>query len=257
MVLSWSVKRCEPWLWLHRFAQSALLIAVLGIMLDLLLLHNRPLAAELLRFYWFRLADVAVPLAVAMALPVALKRWQSQRVPAARYLWSVAILAPVLLLGNVFVEQQVDFRPGGIVQSSPPGASSSAQLAARCRSWQETCAWIADHTDPQSRFLTPRNQQTFKWYAQRAEVACWKDIPQDPAGIVAWWQLLREIYPPAVIERGLGAWSDEQLRAIAERQQVAYILVDRAYTKRRLGFPRVYPESPRDEGWFELYEVRR
>ena len=256
MVLSWSVGRCEPWLRLHRFALGALTIAVLGIMLDLLLLLDPPLAAKLLRFYWYRLADVAVPLVVSMALPVALKRWESELLPAVRCLWSVAVLLPVLLLGGVFVEHQVDFRPGGIVQSSPPGRWNSRQLAARCWSWQETCAWIAHHTDPQDRFLTPRNQQTFKWYAQRAEVACWKDIPQDQAGIVEWWRLLQEIYPPDVIEGGLGAWSDEQLREIAERQRVDYILVDRAYTTRQLGFPRVYPESPGATAWFELYRVR-
>ena len=114
---------------------------------------------------------------------------------------------------------------------------------------------MPSHTQPQDRFLTPRNQQTFKWYAERAEVVCWKDIPQDPASIGQWWLLLQDIYPPSVVEGGLAAWSDEQLQAIAEEQQVRYIVLDRAHGTRRLGFERVYPESPAATGWFEVYRV--
>jgi hypothetical protein len=255
LLLSRLAWRCEPWACLHRFAIGALSIAVVGIMLDLVLLSLPPLAAKLLRFYWFRLSDVAVPLAVTMAIPVVLKRWQAELLPAARYLWAAAVLVPAVVLGSVVAEHEMDFRPGGIVQSSPRGSWTDEQLVARYRSWQETCQWIKQHTDPHARFLTPRNQQTFKWYAERAEVTCWKDIPQAQASIVIWWRLLQEIYPQAVIEHGLGAWSDEQLREIAQREQVDYIVVDRSHTNRRLGFPRVYPESPRDEAWFEVYQA--
>ncbi len=236
MVLSWSVGRCEPWLRLHRFALGALTIAVLGIMLDLLLLLDPPLAAKLLRFYWYRLADVAVPLVVSMALPVALKRWESELLPAVRWLWSVAVLLPVLLLGGVFVEHQVDFRPEGIVQSSPPGRWNSRQLVARCRSWQDACAWIAQpHGSPGSFpdaaqsadiqvVCTARGSRLLEGHSARSGQHC--RVVAATAGDLS----------ADVIEGGLGAWSDEQLREIAERQQVDYIVVDRAYTNAPTGF---------------------
>ena len=222
---------------------------------DLLTSSSPPLAAALLRFYWYRLADIAVPLCVALALPWALSRWEAAGLPTVRVLWGIAVLIPLIALGFVFVEHQLDFRPGGIVQSNPPGRTNPRQLTARYQAWQDVCEWIAGHTQPQDRFLTPRNQQTFKWYAQRAEVVCWKDIPQDPASISQWWLLLQDIYPPAVVEGGLAAWSDEQLQAIADEQQVRYIVLDRAQGTRRLGFERVYPESPAATGWFEVYRV--
>jgi len=247
---------CSSWLTVHRFALAALTIAIAGIAVDLLLYRNPVWAAKLLRFYWFRLADVAVPLAVSLAIPLALERGWSSRRRIARLLVVVAVVIPALWLGRVFVQHQRDFRPGGIVQSSPGGAWSHAQRIARYRSWQDVCRWIDQHTPPPARFLTPRNQQTFKWYAQRAEVACWKDIPQDQASIVQWWQTLSDIFPPAVAEHGLDAWSDEQLRELAERYQVDYIVVDRAYTHRGFGLPRVYPTSPQQEDWFEIYELR-
>ncbi len=127
----------------------------------------------------------------------------------------------------------------------------------RFRAWCDVCAWIAKETDSQSRFLTPRNQQTFKWYAGRAELVCWKDIPQDATSIVQWWRLLREIYTPAVIEGGLGVWSDQQLQELAQRHQVDYILIDRGRTRRRLGLQRVYPDSFSASSDYELYRVYR
>ena len=96
-------------------------------MVDLLTCRSLPLAAELLRFYWYRLADVAVPLCVALALPWALSRWEAERSPTVRGLWGAAVLLPMMALGVVFVEHQLDFRPGGIVQSNPPdGTQPSA-----------------------------------------------------------------------------------------------------------------------------------
>ncbi len=260
LLLAWVLlarlaRRCEPWSRLHGFAVGALTISVLGIFLDLALLCDPTWAARVLRFYWFRLSDVAVPLVVSLAVPLVLRRWESRGHWAVRALWAAAVLAPMLLLGSLYVDQQRDFRPGGIVQSSPRGAWTDRQQTARYRAWQDACRWIDQHTEPHARFLTPRHQQTFKWYAQRAEVACWKDIPQDASSIVAWWRLLHEIYPPAVVERGLGAWSDERLLEIVQREQVDYIVVDRGATRRRLGFPRLYPASPREEGWFEVYRA--
>ena len=46
---------------LRGFTLAALVIALVGAAISLLGLYNRPLAAGWMRFYWFRLADVAVP----------------------------------------------------------------------------------------------------------------------------------------------------------------------------------------------------
>ncbi|MHB8954774.1 MAG: DUF6798 domain-containing protein [Pirellulaceae bacterium] len=253
--LWWMARRSERWRILHRFALGAVMIALAGMVVDRLTCSCPPLAAHWLRFYWYRLADVAVPLCVALAVPWTLNRWEAQRLPTVRILWGIAVLLPMWALGILFVEHHLDFRPGAIVQSSPPRRMNPRQLTARYRAWQDVCAWIASHTKPEDRFLTPRNQQTFKWYAGRAEVVCWKDLPQDPVSINQWWLMLQDIYPSSVIEGGLAAWSDEQLLAIAEEQQVSYIVLDRAQGTRRLGFERVYPESPAATGWFEVYRV--
>ncbi len=53
-------KRFDAFVW------GSLLLAALGFALAFMLRDNRTLAAELLRFYWFRLSDIAVPMGVAV-----------------------------------------------------------------------------------------------------------------------------------------------------------------------------------------------
>ena len=142
-----------------------------------------------------------------------------------------------------------------MVQSQGASRGNEARARHQYLAWRDVCAWIDRHTDPGDVFLTPRGQQTFKWYAGRAEVACWKDIPQDPLSVVRWWELMEAIFPPAVHEAGLGAWSDERLRELAREHEVDYILVDRRRTGRRLRLQRVYPEPGHANVFYELYRV--
>ncbi len=72
-----------------------------------------------------------------------------------------------------------------------------------------------------------------------------------------WWNVLQEIYTPAVIEGGLGAWSDPQLQDIVDRHEVDYILIDRHRTRRRLGWQQVYPERNWANASYEVYRVYR
>lgn len=63
--------------------------------------------------------------------------------------------------------------------------------------WQDACRWIRDPANEiplHSRFLTPQDSSTFKWYAARSEVATWKDIPQDAEGIVKWYKAIDDLY---------------------------------------------------------------
>ena len=60
--------------------------------------------------------------------------------------------------------------------------------------WVKTCDWIRDNTPPDALFVTPLNQQTFKWYAQRSEVASRKDMPQDAKSILPWLERLSVLF---------------------------------------------------------------
>jgi hypothetical protein len=197
---------------------------------------------------------VAVPVTVAMGMTTALVQWVSGHPRWLRPAWAVAIVVPSVFLLGHFASLQMDFRPGAVRQSQPVGRRGAAAKYQRYRDWRAVCQWIQEHTPQHARFLTPRNEQTFKWYAGRAELACWKDIPQDAESIVRWWRLLQEVYPQGVVEHGLGWWTDEELRQIAARYELEYILADSTHG-RLLGLQRVYPLFPSANRHFAVYRV--
>jgi hypothetical protein len=62
--------------------------------------------------------------------------------------------------------------------------------------WRSACDWVvhSGRIPPDARFITPRLAQTFKWYTDRSDVATWKDVPQNAAAIVKWWDRVQDIY---------------------------------------------------------------
>jgi hypothetical protein len=250
-VACWQLRTDQKWWRLNRMAIGALMVALAGVLLNVGGILGWQGATRWLRFYWFRMSDVFLPISVAIAAPMVLAKWTEQREPWTRWAWATVYLLCTAFLLSRFVSHQRDFRPRADIQSRP--ASYHARL--RYEQWRLMCAWIAENTDSTACFLTPRDQQTFKWYAGRREVVCWKDIPQDPASIVRWWQLRESIYPPQVVMDGLGAWTDDQLLEIARQHGADYILVDRSRTKRRLDFPVVRVNPSPYWASFELYRV--
>lgn len=257
--LTWRLAEQKRWQQLNLFVVGAILIAVAGAALDLVLYWHPAAAAALLRFYWFRLVDVAVPLAVALALPLLLA--VLNKADSGTHLrswiggaaWTLAILIPGVFFVDCFRDGQRDFRPAAERQSRPDVRLGPQAAAWQWKAWRDLGRWVRHDTPINARFLTPRNQQTFKWYAQRSEVASWKDIPQDAKSILEWWKTLQAIYPDPVARHGLAEWSDRELLELAHRYKATYIVVDRTRSKRPIGLTRVYPGSRIPNPWFVIY----
>jgi hypothetical protein len=162
---------------LRLFVIAAVLLAVVGFVVALLTKADHALAARLLRYYWFRLTDVMLPLGTALGW-VGLGVWLARR-PEGRgryWLLAAAAVASAHLSAAALANRRL----------WQPNAGEVA--------WRETCQWVRGHTPEEARFLTPREQSTFKWHAQRSEVVTWKDIPQDAAGIGEWWRRIRALH---------------------------------------------------------------
>lgn len=56
----------QRWRRLEWFIWGTLFLTLVGLVVSFGLRDNKPLAAEILRFYWFRLSDVAVPMGIAL-----------------------------------------------------------------------------------------------------------------------------------------------------------------------------------------------
>jgi len=270
---------------------AAAAIAVVGIVVDVVPLAASRSAgisprdyqlsvAPWLRLYWFRLEDALVPVGAALAMILGLSRLQTARPQLGSWLLVTAILAAGLNLADVCYWRAQVRVPGSVTQQRPtqdsrprwwldeprpksrmfrplPGSDRLLTAQEWLAHWQDCCRWIAENTPEGARFLTPRRQQTFKWYAGRPEVATWKDIPQDAASIVAWRQTLAELYPPdpAHWQEDLAAFSDEQLVALARKYNCQYIVIDRTRSQRRIALPSVYPLFREENPAFEVFRV--
>ncbi|MGQ0634089.1 MAG: DUF6798 domain-containing protein [Planctomycetaceae bacterium] len=203
-----------------RFVLAALLIAAAGAAIGF-----GPRWPSLMKFYPFRLADVMLPAAVAIAVAATVSQWVAARsnlpgsdvsprrtggvgpavVPALATLalaWSLAAPAP----------------------DRNPGRLSDTKRAA----WRAACEWIARETAADALFLTPRDNFGFKWFAQRSEYACWKDCPQDARSLVEWKNRLDEVAGWRKDWHARG-FSDEALADLRRRTGVDFVVDWRVY----------------------------
>ena len=190
------------------FTAVGVVIALIGTAISLLSFNHRTLAAAWMRFYWFRLADVAVPLGLAL-LGV---RWFVERKMRVALALLVAVAAfhaadsvVLKLFGNPpSGERQIDgdaWRAACLRASGRPMGRffPGSREPINCEttaigSMSANGLPIPEHTPPSACFLIPRVAYTFKWYAGRGEVVNWKETPQDAASLVAWWKRIQDIY---------------------------------------------------------------
>ncbi|MCS7305008.1 MAG: hypothetical protein NZ602_07870 [Thermoguttaceae bacterium] len=268
---------------------ATMMIVGCGIIFSVAFLPWPNLRILLLRYYWFRLADIITPAATSLFL----LRWVAEKTASLvtanwaapskesfdllpsigqcfwppccgkdrpqRWVmlapWAVvglATLGAFVHLGGYVLLRIRPCVPRAFVGHRDKWKNPKEQLAEYI-SWRRMCQWIQQHTPPEARFLTPRQEQTFKWYAHRSEVATWKDIPQDAAGLVEWWNRMQTIYATGNTEPGL-RWIDslaqlppEKLRLLAHQYQAQYLVVE---SRPQLPFRLLY----RNRHW-AVYEI--
>jgi hypothetical protein len=227
------------------YAWGAVALSAVGFAIEVAFWNLPATAASLLRFYWFRLSDIAVPMAVA---------FQSVSWIAAGFAreraWAVWALAGAIALSGWHIGLNTTER---WLDNTPPADNAMADYTA----WVDACDWIKENTPPDALFLTPRLSTTFKWRTGRAEIATRKDVPQDARSMVSWFHRLKDIYyyqVPDGIEpfNSVGALGTERAIEMARRYGADYIVSDQDHP---LALPTVYPtrEFPNDE--YVVYAV--
>jgi len=176
---------------LRAFVTGAVIITLVGMAINGLVYVDRAVAAGVLRYYWFRLTDVALPLGVALEGVALLALWR--RRPAGRCGLALVILVAAFHVGDRAIDR---------IAPLPPRSHKTASF----KDWRDACAWVANpqRVPPGARFLTPRLSHTFGWYTGHAEVATWKNVPQDAVDIVEWWRRIQEIYMTEQAKKGSG-----------------------------------------------------
>lgn len=239
---------------LYAFAVGALVIAMIGILLDQATMYHEALSAKLMRYYWFRLSDAIVPLSVAFLSAQAIQVLARSRPVASQWALASCVVLVTINTSDVFLRRMDDPKPAAIIQAQPTDTSKAQ--ADRCyQDWLNMCEWVSTHTSGDELFLTPRNQQTFKWYAQRAEVVAWKDIPQDATGVLEWKRRIDEVFPSNIGGFDLASHGEEELQRLSAKYGFRCVIIDRSRSTRPLSFVRVYPERWQGPSCFEIYRL--
>jgi len=147
--------------------------------------------ASLLKFYPFRCFDALLPVTLALLISQILQYvpWSQPDSPEgrlsagpSRLLASLRCRSSVFSIAMLVFAVTVPLFQALWARESAPAGYTAAQFA----DWRDACDWIGKNTPNDSLFLTPRESFAFKWFAERAEFVCYKDCPQDAAGILTW-----------------------------------------------------------------------
>lgn len=202
----------------------------------------------LLRFYWFRLSDFAVPMAMAISSGAVVTQWVRTNSRAEHRFFGLFFVVLILMAAGIMIfEKNTDPRPIADQRSLPNYENDIQRTIETQANWKKVCLWIRENTPADSQFITPVNQQTFKWFAHRAEVASWKDVPQDAEAMIEWNRRISDLYEPQKrFDAGLLAFSDEELFRLSELYDADYLVLpqrnlDMAFEPTRL--KQVYPQK--------------
>ena len=113
--------------------------------------------------------------------------------------------------------------------------------------WLAMCEWIAENTEEDAIFLVPQRDESFKWYAKRANVSTRKEMPQDAASLVKWYETMNDCYSlnldhvpddlreryssrqeRLLLEQILQTKSQDELIALQEKYRFTYILSEKS-----------------------------
>ncbi|QDU76546.1 hypothetical protein Pan97_35980 [Bremerella volcania] len=255
-ITAWLLRDNDKLRILNGVVAGSVVLMLIGIIIDqtfFVVLQDWLTGSKLLRLYWYRIADVMVPLALAMNAVELCDRYRQN---APRRTGAVVAGLTLLVLAGMF------FRIGDrwTAAASPADLSS---LVTNPKDWEKTCYWIRDNTPEDAVFLTPRLQSTFKWYAQRAEVVTTKDVPQDDLNLLQWRERRGDTHWRSFHNRetlSLAGLTQEDLRELSRKYAVRFVVVDRDLARKdgisaNWTFPRVYPANADQDSSYEVYEI--
>jgi len=214
-----------PRLRLRWFALASIVISGIGFAISFASPQPTALAASLLKFYWFRLSDVAVTVSFVLELATL-----AAALPVRSVLRNVVILfmlaAGTYHFATVWQERRAD--------AGLPRGEEVLDMPTLER-WEDVCAWIARETPRDALVLSPRAYTTFKWRAERAEFVTWKDIPQDANSLVEWRTRLNDLYGPDV--RWVNYVEHDRLREVCRKYKITHVVT---YLEPTLPFDEIY-----------------
>ncbi len=220
-------------------------LAIIGFLIDWSLTSwATNWSAGLLRYYWFRWNDVAWAVAVCVLLFGLLEivsRWPLNRLKHVVQfaLWSILLVPGCALCTQRYLKTDLSTIPPADEQALLMQGLSLPEREKLYDNWIAACRYIRQSTPPDALFLTPRYQQTFKWNAQRAEIVCWKDSPQNAADLVAWYDRIQTVFPKNQFGQNKSL-NMVRIIDLYRKYGFQYLLVDRLVDPNPVTLPLLY-----------------
>jgi hypothetical protein len=196
-------------------------------------------------FGWFKMTpDASVPWAMTLLICLGIvyafraKAAKSPhsaavcRLPSAVLFYiALAFYAPLTALPN-YANLRIY---SGQCRTDPVGPMGKRAIG----DWKDMCQWIQENTSKEDKFWIPRDGQTFKWYAQRADIGTWKNLPQDAESIVQWYKSMDELYvykdadgkraEDRLLTTLLNSKTEDEIAALQQKYGFTYILCAQSY----------------------------
>ncbi|MEZ6130637.1 MAG: DUF6798 domain-containing protein [Planctomycetaceae bacterium] len=177
--------------------------------------HSEPLQeltgwqwrARLLKFYPFRFFDALLPMTTALALSWLIM----QRIAVG---WHTTFAALILAVTLLAAAQQ---RPASVIGYAPQTEAA----------WEDACRWLKTNTPADSLIASPRESFGLKLFAERAEYVCFKDCPQDAAGIIEWDRRLWRLHDWSKAAWNDGIFGIADLRDLKQQTGITHIVTRR------------------------------
>ena len=259
---------------LFRMVATGIVFAVVGVVVDqatqlaarfeVSSINIWATSAAILRYYWFRFADFALPLAMAWTCLRSIGLGANREEHDAKGTACQAISIALVLLGvfNLVARGESRLRPDSAIvrrlDKTPFRASTALKREEASKDWFDVCRWINEQTPADSLFLTPPSHQTFKWRTNRAEVVNWKDAPQDAKGLVEWRTRMDKArgVPPKTEGSEQIPTQSEILERVVESGKTYgadFLVLDTKRTRERPKLRKVYPQHRFQQSRYEVY----
>lgn len=262
--------RQDPVAWLLTLGWISVLFSAVGLAIDRVFSLSSPVfASQLLRFYWFRWSDIAVPLAWTLTFwkvtadgvvaTLLASRLQSppKNISGNRIAAAGQFIAGTVLLLMIVRHTQANFErkhppADDILMTAPMSRPIDTD---RYIDWLAVCDWARKNSPTDSLWFTPEHQQTFKWYAGRAEVVCWKDVPQDNESVRQWYERLIVCRQPRNAKEERVEWKSKKIIELSRRYGFRWVLVDRGIQVNALhDLELMYPISTQNKS-FAIFRI--
>ncbi len=208
------------------FGMSAL-IALVGVMIGWHTVRAQEMdgwewRASLLKFYPFRCFDALLPITTAMVLGRFIQACvlPSQVQDLSPLRWHGFLTNPAIRKGAFCFAVLLPLWQSWRSREAAPAGYTVDQFM----DWREACDWLRENTPSDALVLTPRESSAFKWFAERAEFVCYKDCPQDAAGILTWNQRLWMLHDWTLKSSMDGVYDNNDVRILRAKTECDFIV---------------------------------